>query len=125
MALAIAAPFVLSRHRREARIWMGIAVIEVLLCLGPATPLGMLFFYAPGYSSFQAPLRHLFLVSLCLAVVSGLALAELTSRERRGVVAAAGSAATLLGGIGFAGVAWRTPAVRALIESARVTPCGR
>jgi hypothetical protein len=118
VALALAAPFVLSRHRREARIWMGITVVEVLLCLGPATPLGTLFYYAPGYSSFQAALRHLFLVTLCLAVSSGLALAALTApREHRGVVAAAVSAATLLGGIGFAALAWRTPAVRALIES--------
>jgi hypothetical protein len=124
VALAIAAPFVLSRFRREARVWMAITVIEVLLCLGPATPLGTLFYYAPGYSSFQAPLRHLFLVSLCLAVVSGLALAELTGRrERRGVVGAAVSAAILLGGIGFAAFAWRTPAVRALMESdARYAP---
>ncbi len=118
VALALAAPFVLSRQRPEARIWMGITVVEVLLCLGPATPLGTLFYYAPGYSSFQAPLRHLFLVTLCLAVSSGLALAALTGpREHRGVVAAAVSAAILLGGIGFAAFAWRTPAVRALIES--------
>jgi hypothetical protein len=118
VALALAAPLLLSRHRREARLWIGIAVIEILLSLGPATPLGTLFYYAPGYSSFQAPLRHLFLVTLCLAVSSGLALAAVTERlERRGFVAAAMSAAALLGGIAFAAVAWRTPDVRALIGS--------
>ena len=118
LALALAAPLMLSPRRREARLWMGIAVIEVLLCLGPATPIGMLFYYAPGYSSFQAPLRHLFLVTLCLAVSSGLAIAALTDRRaHRGVVAAAVSATILLAGIGFAMLAWRTPAVRELIES--------
>jgi hypothetical protein len=118
VALALAAPLLLSRHRREARLWAGMAVIEILLSLGPATPLGRLFYYAPGYSSFQAPLRHLFLVTLCLAVSSGLALAAVTERrERRGLVAAAVSAAALLGGIAFAAFAWRTPEVRALIGS--------
>jgi hypothetical protein len=93
-------------------------MVEVLLCLGPATPLGTLFYYVPGYSSFQAPLRHLFLVSLCLAVASGLAFAELTrGREQRRVVAVSVSAVTVLAGIGFALFAWRTAAVRALIES--------
>lgn len=118
VALALAAPFALSRHRQEARLWMAAAVVEALLCLGPATPLGTLFYYAPGYSSFQAPLRHLFLLSLCLAVGSGLAFSELTrQRERRGVVAAGASAAAILAGVGFAAFAWRTTAVRALLES--------
>src|SRR5207244_3084953 len=55
VALALAAPLVLYRHRREARMWIVLTIVELLLCLGPATPLGMMFYYAPGYSSFQAP----------------------------------------------------------------------
>ena len=44
-----------------------------------------------GYGSFQAPLRHLFLASLGLAVVSGIAIAELsTRRDRIRIMAAAG-----------------------------------
>ena len=116
--LALAALFVTTRHRREAQLWMGIAVVEVLLSLGPATPLGALFYYVPGFSNFQAPLRHLFLVSLCLAVGSGLAFAELTrERERRRMLAATALITTLLGGAAFVVFAWRTAAVRALIES--------
>ena len=118
VALAFAVPLVLSRHRREARLWIGLTVVEILLCLGPVTPLGMLFYYAPGFSSFQAPLRHLFLVTLCLAVSSGLALAALSDRrQQRGVMAIAVSIVTFIGAIGFTAFAWRTPAVRALIES--------
>ena len=118
VALALAAPLLVSSHRREARLWLTLTVVEVLLCLGPETPLGALFYYAPGYSGFQAPLRHLFMVTLCLAVSSGLAIATLTDRrERRGVLAAAVLAVTLLGAIGFTALAWRTPAIRALVES--------
>lgn len=81
LALALAAPFVLSTRRREAALWLGIAVIAVLLCLGAATPVGTLFFHAPGYASFRVPARHLQVVSLCLSVLSGLAFAELTRRR--------------------------------------------
>ena len=75
IALALAAPLLLPGHRREAGLWLTLMVVEVLLCLGPATPIGALFYYAPGYAGFQAPLRHLFLVTLCLSVSSGLAIA--------------------------------------------------
>ena len=117
LALALAAPFVLSRHRREARLWMGIAVVEVLLCVGPATPIGALFFYAPGYASFRGAVRHLFVVSLCIAVASGLALAELTRRrEDRRVIAAAVSATCVLAAMAFAAFAWHSPVVRTLYQ---------
>jgi len=48
----------------------------MVLCIGPATPLGTLFFYAPGYANFRAPARHLFIVAFCLSVASGIGLAE-------------------------------------------------
>jgi hypothetical protein len=118
LALALAAVFVVSRHRREARLWIGAGSIAALLCLGPATPLSALFYYAPGYASFQAPLRHLFILSLCLAVGAGLGFAELTRRRRhRGVVAVAAAAAALVTGIGLAAFVWRTAEVRALMDS--------
>ena len=84
LALALAAPFVLSTHRRDARLWCVLTLIAVLLCLGAVTPVGTLFYYAPGYASFRVPARHLFVVSLCLAVVSGLAFGELTRRRDGG-----------------------------------------
>lgn len=117
VALAFAA-LLLPSHRREAGLWLALTVVEVLLCLGPATPLGALFYYAPGYSGFQAPLRHLFLVTLCLAVSSGLAIAGLTRRrDRRGVLAAATLAVTLVGATGVAVLIWQTPTVREIFES--------
>lgn len=84
LPLALAAPFVLSTHRRDARLWCVLTLIAVLLCLGAVTPVGTLFYYAPGYASFRVPARHLFVVSLCLAVVSGLAFGELTRRRDGG-----------------------------------------
>lgn len=117
VVLALAAPLLLPSHRREAGLWLTLMVVEVLLCLGPATPIGALFYYAPGYSGFQAPLRHLFLVTLCLSVSSGLAIAGLAERrERRGALAAAVLAVTLLGAIGVAVLVWQTPTVRELFE---------
>jgi hypothetical protein len=115
LALALAGCFVLTRHRRDARLWLGLTAIAVLLCLGAATPVGTLFFYAPGYASFRVPARHLFVVSLCLAIVSGLAFAELTRRrEGFGQVVAAMFATLLATAIAFAAFAWYTPAVRQL-----------
>ena len=81
LALAMAAPLVLSeRFRREARLWVILAVVAALLCLGPSTPVGYLFYYAPGYARFRVPSRHLFLVAICIAVASGFAVAELSRR---------------------------------------------
>lgn len=65
----------LSRERRELLVWIGLAGLELALALGPATPLGPLFFYAPGFASFQAPVRHLFPFSLCVAAAAGVAVA--------------------------------------------------
>ncbi len=116
IALALAGPFILSRHRREARVWLAFAAIETLLCLGTATPVGVLFFLVPGYANFQTPLRHLFLVTMCLATASGLGVAELTDRrERRGTLAAAVGAVVVLGAGAYALLAWRSVAVRQLI----------
>ena len=121
LALTIAAPFVLSGYRREARLWFVITLIAALLCLGAATPVGALFFYAPGYASFRVPARHLFVVSLCLAVASGLAFAELTRRrEGWGVIAGAVAGTVALAAIAFGVFAWRTPEVRALVAGGGV-----
>ena len=97
LALAVCAPFALRQHRRDARLWMTLALVEALLSLGPATPLGVMFFYAPGFSGFQAPLRHLFLVSLCVAIASGLALAEFTDGRELRAKTVAGTVTAIAG----------------------------
>ena len=118
LALALAAPFVLRRHRGEARLWIGIGLIEAVLSLGPATPLGTIFFYAPGFSGFQAPLRHLFLFSLCAAIASGLTMAELTDVGVLRRIAATGVAVVAgVGVLGIGVIVWTMPDVYALFHS--------
>jgi membrane protein YfhO len=111
LALAMAAPLVLSgRLRRDARLWVILAIVAALLCLGPSTPLGHLFYYAPGYARFRVPSRHLFLVALCVSVASGFALAELSRRPAG--LATIGTAMTrvlALALVAFAIFAWLTP----------------
>ncbi len=117
LALVLGAAFV-ARKRANFWLWMVLAASQLLLALGPATPLGMLFFWAPGYASFQAPLRHLFLASLGVAVVSGIAIAELsTRRDRIRIVAAAGVGVALAAASAFGAFAWTTPAVQDLMDS--------
>lgn len=79
VALGALAPFV-SARRGDAWLWCGLAVLELLLSMAGATPVGTLFYYAPGFSSFQAPVRHVFLVALCVGVASGFAIAAIAQR---------------------------------------------
>ena len=117
IALALAGPIVGHRYRREARLWAAIGVVEIFLSLGAATPVGTLFFYAPGVSVFQAPLRHLFFVSLCVAVTAGVAFAGLIVPGKSiGRVAAAAVAAAVLAVIGYALLVRYVPAVRSLMD---------
>ena len=121
LALALAAPFVLSTHRREAQLWFVMLLIAVLLCLGTATPIGTLFFYAPEYASFRVPARHLFVVSLCLAVMSGLAFGELTRRREGWGAIAGGVVVTLaLAAVALGVFASSNPDVRALMSGSSV-----
>jgi hypothetical protein len=118
LALALAAPFVLSARRREAGLWLGITVVAGLLCLGAATPLGTLFFYAPGYSSFRVPARHLQVVSLSLSVLSGLAFADLTARREGWPRIGTAVLVALVGAaVGFAVFTSRVPEAAALVAS--------
>ncbi len=119
LALALAAPLVLSeRFRREARLWVILAVVAALLCLGPSTPVGYLFYYAPGYARFRVPSRHLFLVALCVAVVSGFALAELSRRPTAAITIRRAITGTLaLAMAAFAVFALLTPHVRDVVTS--------
>jgi hypothetical protein len=100
IGLALVGPFVLRQHRREARIWWGVTIVAAVLALGVATPLGTLFFYAPGYASFRVPARHLIVVTLGASVLAGLALADLsTRREARARISGAVTIALGLGGV--------------------------
>ncbi len=116
LGLAAFAMLRASPIRKEARLWMLLGVVILLLCLGPATPLGWLFFYVPGYASFQLPARQLFLFTLCAAVASGLGLAHFVRvpNGRRGIpmaIALIAAGGLLMGAL----VAARTRAARELI----------
>ena len=119
VALLIAALLAASRYRREIWLWCALLVVATLLCLGDATPLGWLFYYAPGYSRFRVPARHLFVTSLCLAVIAALALDELR-RRRDGwtTIGTASVAVCVLAMLAFAGLAARASDVAAALDDA-------
>ena len=119
LALAVAAPLVLSEQfRRDARLWVILAVVAALLCLGPSTPVGYLFYYAPGYARFRVPSRHLFLVALCIAVASGFAVAELSRRSTAGATLGRTITGVLaLALVAFVVFASLTPHVRDLVTA--------
>ena len=102
LSLLAAGAFMLRRMRADVRIWAGLAVVAAVLCLGTATPLGSLFYHVPGYASFRVPARHLFIVTFCVAVGSGLAFAQLYADLKGRRKLAAAVAATLLAGAGIA-----------------------
>jgi hypothetical protein len=114
ISLTLAAVFAASNRRREVWLWVALFVIAALLCLGDATPMGTLFYYVPGYARFRVPARHLFVTSLCLAVISGIAWHELT-RRREGWTAVAAASATIgaIAAIAFAALVWGASDVRA------------
>ena len=94
-----------SPRMLEARLWVVLGVVALTLCVGPATPVGTLFFFAPGYAIFRAPARHLFIVALCVSVASGIGFAELSREPRRHVpVTAAAIIALVLGSLICLGV---------------------
>jgi hypothetical protein len=120
LSLALGAPFVRSRLRLEGRLWLVLTIVTAFLCLGGATPLGTLFFYAPGYSSFRVPARHLFVLSLCLAVGSGVTFSELTRSRTSHALAAAAIVGTMLVALSaFAVFALRTPIIASLLSGDR------
>ncbi len=102
LALAFLAMVGRSPWRREARLWAVLTIAALMLCIGPATPLGRVFFFAPGYANFRAPARHLFIVAFCLSVISGIGIAEFMHSPRRNARIVA-SALVAIAGIGLIG----------------------
>ena len=118
ISLMLAAIFAVSNRRREIWLWVAVFVVAALLCLGDATPMGTLFYYAPGYARFRVPARHLFVTSLCLAVISGMAWHELT-RRRGGwtAIAAASGTVGVIAAIAFVALVWGAPDVRSAFDN--------
>lgn len=118
ISLTLAAIFAVSNRRREIWLWVALFVIAALLCLGDATPMGTLFYYAPGYARFRVPARHLFVTSLCLSVISGIAWHELT-RRRGGwtAVAAANVIIGVIAAVAFVALVWGASDVRSAFDN--------
>jgi hypothetical protein len=58
----------------QAKFWIGVAVVGLLLSFGGATPIYRLLFHIPIYNLFRVPARHLFEVDLALSVLAALGL---------------------------------------------------
>ncbi|MFN2432558.1 MAG: YfhO family protein [Gemmatimonadota bacterium] len=110
--------------RALGRFWGAVAVVAVLLALGPSTPLAWLVHQVPVYNLFKVPARHFLELSFAVAVLAALgadAIARGASARLVRRVAAAGAAifgiglaaALLLGGTGAAG--GRVPTVAVAI----------
>ncbi len=58
----------------QAKFWLGVAVVGLLLSFGGMTPIYRLLFHIPIYNLFRVPARHLFEVDLALSVLAALGL---------------------------------------------------
>lgn len=110
---------------REARFWIGLALLGLLFAVGETTP-----FYAlaralvPGVSQLRVPPRSLLLVALALAMLAGLGVDSLPrlSRRRVGYLAGGLLALYLVGGAAsWAASAGRLPQERTIAVVAWVT----
>jgi hypothetical protein len=116
LCLALCAPWVASHFRREATLWLVIGLVAAALSLGPATPIGTLFFYAPGYGTFRVPARHLFIMSFALTLAASLVFAEVIgARERRIRISYALVAVSAVAGVVFALLAQRITGISELM----------
>ena len=58
----------------QAKFWLGVAVVGLLLSFGGMTPIYRLLSHIPIYNLFRVPARHLFEVDLALSVLAALGL---------------------------------------------------
>ena len=90
--------------RREWRVgfWIGVAVVCLLLGLGPATPLAELAYHVPLYDKFRVVARHLALYSLAIVVLGSIGVAAVL----RGKIAVRTVVSCSLAAVVAAGVAF-------------------
>ena len=63
------------------RVWLGIALLGLLLALGRHNPLYLLLAELPGFNLFRVPARFLALYTLSLSVLAGAGAAALDARH--------------------------------------------
>jgi hypothetical protein len=74
MAFAIGCCVVRLSIGFQAKFWIGVALVGLLLAFGGTTPIYHLLFHIPIYNLFRVPSRHLFEVDLALCVLAALGL---------------------------------------------------
>ncbi len=90
-----------ARHNSRILLWLGIAVVSLVLSFGGYLPFGInhLLYRIPGYSTFRGLYRHHFELTFALAIIGGLGLTLLSKLEKRAAGKALAVASILLGGI--------------------------
>jgi len=94
-------------RRAPFAFWLLAALLAALLSLGPvvralgedvfrAGPYRLLYEHVPGFDGLRVPARFAMLVTLFLAVLSGLGVAEILGRARRGGLLVAAAAVLFL-----------------------------
>ena len=74
LAFAIGCCMVRQSIGFQAKFWIGVAVVGLLLSFGGTTPIYRLLFHIPIYNLFRVPARHLLEVDLALSVLAALGL---------------------------------------------------
>ena len=82
LTLALAAMCAWRTACRALRFWSAVAAGGLLLSLGGATPIYLLFFHVPVYNLFRVPARHLFEVGFALSAIAAIGLDVLFVQAR-------------------------------------------
>ena len=100
----LGAVLVVLSVRRAWRVyfWIGVAVVCLLLGLGPATPLAELAYHLPLYDKFRVVARHLAFYSLAIMVLGAMGVAALLRGKIAGrTLALCSLGAVVASGVGF------------------------
>ncbi|MEO6727008.1 MAG: hypothetical protein ABIU20_03405, partial [Blastocatellia bacterium] len=73
-----------GRQNGRVWLWLGIAVIAILLAFGGHLPFGLnhLLYRVPGYKTFRGLYRHQFEFTFAMAMLAGLGMTHLTMLKR-------------------------------------------
>jgi Bacterial membrane protein YfhO len=92
--------YVTTHARRNPKLmfWVCVAVLGVLLALGPALPfdLNRLLFYIPGLNVFRGHYRHLLEFNFAIAVLAGWGVDRLAKADRWRLAVSTGMLTTLV-----------------------------
>jgi hypothetical protein len=73
--------FVARRRTTEARFWLAVCAVALLLALGDATPLARLVYQLPVLNKFRVPARHYLELTFAVCVLAGYGVKALQERR--------------------------------------------